>query len=162
VVAPDTWLKEPNQDTNRTPLRFMSEDEDEEIERLSEREQRKWNNHLPEHMSGHMQEQLIAVADPEPVALEASAPMPVQSAALEAVSHPVSFIDQPETFAMRSRFAELDEPPTYTPLPRDYATEIHSPAADPFQEPGQQLFAPAGEPEHADLDVPAFLRRGQF
>jgi len=165
VVAPDTWMKEPNLATNRAPLRFMSEDEDEEIERLSQREQRKWSNHTLEHVP----EQSIAVAEPEPVAVEAStsAPMPGQSAAPEAVSYAVSYIDQPEAIAMRSRFAELAEPahtqpPTYAPLPRDYATEIHSPAADPFQEPGQHLFAPAGEPEHADLDVPAFLRRSQF
>jgi len=59
----------------------------------------------------------------------------------------------------RPRFAELAEEPAYTPLPRDYASDLGNglrPAAEPA------LFADKPEEADRDLEVPAFMRRRQF
>jgi len=68
------------------------------------------------------------------------------------------------------RFAELAEETVYTPLPRDYAADFTSGARGPAAPAAEEQRAPAAtalfsnteqEPDH-DLDVPAFMRRGQF
>ena len=88
------------------------------------------------------------------------------AAASEPAAEPVSlrgyssrFSYEPEIAATpaRPRFAELAEVPSYAPLPRDYATEM------PATTTGTSaIFDRSVEPEQTDLDVPAFLRRGQF
>ncbi len=62
----------------------------------------------------------------------------------------------------RPRFAELAEAPAYAPLPRDYATGLQPYSSEASRAVAAHPFAPPAETEHADLDVPAFLRRGQF
>ena len=157
VVAPDHWMNEPKPEINDmeapAPLRFMSEEEDEEI----------------------MAEQELAwerESVPEPVAEVAATPVTVAHApvvSVEAVPqrepNPLEefggrFSHQPEipVTPARPRFAELSEPASYTPLPRDYAPDMHT-AAPVASSPA---FNHPAEPDHTDLDVPAFLRRGQF
>jgi len=81
------------------------------------------------------------------------------------------FAHEPEipSVPARPRFAELAEPAsnpagnpaqTYAPLPRDYASEI--PNVVPERTQSNSIYGLASTPEHHDLDVPAFLRRGQF
>ena len=157
VVAPDTWMKEPG----TAPLRFMSEIEEEEVEQAK---LQAWTVTEP-------------VPEPEPVAvLAAAAPAAVAEVAVaepvvsthgvyaeSAASHEYAgrFADQPEISATpsRPRFAELAEAPAYTPLPRDYATEMHPSGAGNNAAP---FFTQPSQSEETDLDVPAFLRRGQF
>jgi cell division protein FtsZ len=70
--------------------------------------------------------------------------------------------------AARPKFAEMEEEPVYTPLPRDYASEtgngVHAPGAVEEQrpQPAAALFAEAAANAERDLDVPAFMRRVQF
>lgn len=157
VVAPDSWMKEPAV----APLRFMSEIEEEEAQ--------------PATLRAWMPTEPIASSESEPAgimtAAAAVAVAPVSETAPE-VPAPVSvsepsplhefggrFADTAEVVPTpsRPRFAELNEAPTYAPLPRDYATEMHSAGSDRsafFHEPAQT--------EDPDLDIPAFLRRGQF
>jgi cell division protein FtsZ len=70
--------------------------------------------------------------------------------------------------AARPKFAEMEEEPVYTPLPRDYASEtgngVHASGAVEEQrpQPAAALFAEAAANAERDLDVPAFMRRVQF
>jgi hypothetical protein len=100
-------------------------------------------------------------------AVEVAAPEPVVSVEVPPARMPNPleqfggrFSHQPETpvAPARPRFAELSEPASYTPLPRDYAPEMHSPASLT----AAPVFNHPSEPDDTDLDVPAFLRRGQF
>jgi cell division protein FtsZ len=162
VVAPDSWMK----DSQPAPLRFMSETEDEQIDAES------WPSASP-MVAASASELEPVLAASAPVAV-AEAPAETALPAVDQDSEPASlrgygsrFTYEPEvsTTPARPRFAELSEPPTYAsptyaPLPRDYATELH-PSATPT--PGAPtFFGHATEPETTDLDVPAFLRRGQF
>jgi cell division protein FtsZ len=162
VVAPDSWMKEPAV----APLRFMSEVEEDETQEAT---LQAWKPSEPTAES-------IAIIEAEPAGMMAAAtgvavaPMPAETAAQPAAlvsdSEPSPlrefagrFAETPEVAVApaRPRFAELAEAPTYAPLPRDYATEMHPSATDRnafFHEPAQT--------EEPDLDVPAFLRRGQF
>ena len=69
------------------------------------------------------------------------------------------------------RFAELAEPPAYPTAQRNYPAYPNEMRAfpgtqpvDPVRSPAvaPSIFAQAPETETTDLDVPAFLRRGQF
>ena len=68
------------------------------------------------------------------------------------------------------RFAEMSEESSYTPLPRDYASDFATSARGPAPHPAQQFtdddpepaFAEAREESERDLDVPAFMRRLPF
>jgi len=72
------------------------------------------------------------------------------------------------TAVARPQFAEMSEEPSYTPLPRDYASDFSNGAlgaaetADnqPSSTPG--LFPEADEDSQRDLDTPSFLRRLRF
>jgi len=162
VVAPDSWMKE----SNPAPLRFMSEVEE-------EAQLQAWPSSA--------ESVLLPEAKFEPVGMQAaSASVAVAeeiagSAATEEVHvGPVGigefssrFAHEPEIASTPAppRFAELAEPPTYAPLPRDYATELHSTptsALDRTQNGVSPVFGHPTEHDQTDLDVPAFLRRGQF
>jgi cell division protein FtsZ len=152
VVAPDSWMKEAQP---ATALRFMSEAEEEEIESY-----------------------VRPTAPPTPVPTPVPAPEPAHVTAAVAEAAPETEIDpeppslreygsrfahEPESPSApaRPRFAELAEPHAYAP-PRDYASELH-PAASAAPVPAPHpVFGQPTEPDHVDLDVPAFLRRGQF
>ncbi|WP_263353754.1 cell division protein FtsZ [Acidicapsa acidisoli] len=175
VVAPDNWMKE----SAPAPLRFMSEVEEEEIENLSqEAKLQSWAG--TSEPVAPVEAELVLVG--VPVVAE---PEPAQSVVAQAVvaetvaEHPAAtpeahqevvpyrefgsrFAYEPEHPAVpaRPRFAELAEPPTYAPLPRDYASELRPVTTTPSE--SSPFFGHTPEPEQTDLDVPAFLRRGQF
>jgi len=171
VVAPDSWMKE----TAPAPLRFLSEVEEEADENRARLQS--WTG-LGEPVSA-------PVADLVPVAAQAAVPLysvappaempaPLVESRPETNAEPPSLRDfggrysyEPEMTATpaRPRFAELAEPPTYAPLPRDYASEMHPAAGaslDRNPAAASAIFGHAAENDHSDLDVPAFLRRGQF
>jgi len=165
VVAPDSWMKEPKHDSNSAPLRFMSDVEDEEAGTEV------WSN-APEPVAKIEVAAPVAVAEAVPVAASVTVrETPVREAQVRE-TNPLEefggrFSYEPETAAapLRPRFAELADTPTYAPLPRDYATELH--ASETLRTPtgapnAAAIFAQPAESEHTDLDVPAFLRRGQF
>jgi cell division protein FtsZ len=173
VVAPDSWMKE----SDPAPLRFLSEVEEEAAPKLEA-----WSpipqsvqplappvpTPMPEPELAPELASVIAAA-PAAIAPAPSAPQPWQD---EPAVIPASrFAYEPETPSApaRPRFAELAEPAnpaqTYAPLPRDYATEI--PSILPERTQTNSIYGLASTPEHhghehQDLDVPAFLRRGQF
>jgi cell division protein FtsZ len=163
VVAPDTWMK----DSDAAPLRFLSEVEEEAAPKLEA-----WT---PAPTP-------VAAPEPELAPVMASAPTPVAAAPAatqqwqpepETVPIPASrFAHEPgiPSTPARPRFAELAEPAapgvnpaqTYAPLPRDYASEIPSIIPERSQNTAASIYGLASTPDHQDLDVPAFLRRGQF
>jgi cell division protein FtsZ len=69
--------------------------------------------------------------------------------------------------AARPQFAEMSEEPSYTPLPRDYASDFGSgvrgtaEVEEPRAQPATALYTEPEEPSR-DLDTPAFLRRLRF
>jgi cell division protein FtsZ len=151
VVAPDSWMK----DSAPAPLRFMSEAEEEEIESyvrptapLASESQEIISE--PAHVTAALAEAAPETEiDPEPPSLR---------------EYGSRFAHEPElpSAPTRPRFAELAEPHAYAPPPRDYASEFQPSASSaPVQAP-HPVFGQPTEPDHEDLDVPAFLRRGQF
>jgi cell division protein FtsZ len=169
VVAPGSWMKEADSDSHSAPLRFLSEVEEEESELQ------------PWAGSTESVSEPISVTEREPVAAQAAVAeaKTVQEAPVhETNPHETNplhefggrFAREPEGVAapVRPRFAELSGAPTYAPLPRDYATELHPNSgvqpgdAQRTSHAAPALFTQAAEPEHTDLDIPAFLRRGQF
>jgi cell division protein FtsZ len=150
VVAPNTWMKEteqPQPQSDPTKLRFLSDTEDD----------------TPSQTESHPRAQLQAWPPPEPgyahAAVTESAPVAIESA--------------PETHT-EAPFPDYGHRPSYehatpshnpyTPLPRDYANEPYSSnvVGERTTVAASPVFAPHAETEHADLDIPAFLRRGQF
>ncbi|HWE86497.1 MAG TPA: cell division protein FtsZ [Terracidiphilus sp.] len=168
VLAADAWMREPiavesvsaeepaarekavaepakaaEPPTPPTP-RFMSEDEDEETSETCE-------------------------DDEEPVFAASSVHVEPVAASVDVNRFEQLFADQqPASGSSRPRFAELTEDPVYTPLPRDFATDLgngvrtatageekrpHAPGA---------LFSEKPEEMERDLEVPAFMRRMQF
>jgi hypothetical protein len=72
------------------------------------------------------------------------------------------FADQaPVGTPARPKFAELCEDPVYTPLPRDYASDLGN-GVRPAAESVAALFTEPMEATEGDLEVPAFMRRIQF
>ena len=127
--------------------------------------------------------------DEEP---EASRPQPPRATVGEA---PAAFDDsyveeEPQLVgaSLRPKFGEMDEEPAYTPLPRDYASDlgngVHPPDTIPQTvpatvpetiaetipatirdrrpQPSGALYASPAPDADRDLDVPAFMRRHQF
>jgi cell division protein FtsZ len=76
------------------------------------------------------------------------------------------FASEPESAAAPAppRFAELAEPPAYPTFSRDYATGIRPLPGEAVRTPNAaaSMFDKVAEHDQADLDIPAFLRRGQF
>jgi len=62
----------------------------------------------------------------------------------------------------RPKFAEMEEEPKFTSLPRDYASEVGNGVHVEEPQPVGALFAQPGNAADRDLDVPAFMRRLQF
>ena len=138
-VANANWMKEPAGPP--APPRFLSEDEDRDEDRM---------------------------AASEPLTF-ASAVHSNGSAARAAMDTDLRAKIEADLVAApaRPRFAELAGDPVYTPLPKDYAPEFApvtrtAPAADDRVHAGGALFNSPEEEAERDLDVPAFMRRGQF
>ncbi len=160
VVAPDSWMTEPAV----APLRFMSEMEEDEPQEAT---LQAWKPSEPIVESAAMTAtEPAGIMTAAVVVAPAETETAVEPAPLISDSEPSPLREFAGRFAetaevavapARPRFAELAEAPTYAPLPRDYATDMHSSTPDRnafFHEPAQT--------EEPDLDVPAFLRRGQF
>jgi cell division protein FtsZ len=142
VVAPESWLKETDPDRFRAPLRFMSEVEEEEI--------------AAEH------EAVMTHAAPAEARIETRVTAQIDTANSAVEPHSETnqefgsrFVHEPEGSGVptRPRFAELAEQ-------ADYAAGVHANSSETPKAFTQLFTRP--EEEHTDLDVPAFLRRGQF
>jgi cell division protein FtsZ len=134
VEKPENWTEEPA--GRQATQRFMSEDEDAQMEESGE--------------EGFFS----AVAAGEEV--EARCAAPEQEEAIAGFER--------ETEPARPQFDELVDDPFITPLPRDYAADFAEGRDTAEREsPAQSLF-PENEDEAAqrDLDVPAFMRRVKF
>jgi cell division protein FtsZ len=170
VVAPGHWMKEADSDSHSAPLRFLSEVEDEEPE-LQPRAGSAETVFEPVLVSEAVHEPVAVQSVVAEVVTVQDAPVH-QTNPLQEFVHEFSgrFVHESEGVGApaRPRFAELSEAPTYAPLPRDYATELHPhsgvPSGEAVRTPhaAPAPFAQATEPDHTDLDIPAFLRRGQF
>jgi hypothetical protein len=148
VVSGGNWMSEPAQ-TPAAPatLRFQSEEEEEEQVPIVTAEPA-----------------VVATAMPKSKSAASRTKPPVQPAA-----ETKSVIEPEPAESSRPRFAELAEDPVYTPLPRDYAPDFTPgsrdsslPKVEERVPAGAALFSGSGEESEADLEVPAFLRKGQF
>src|SRR5580658_2347759 len=77
--------------------------------------------------------------------------------------------EEPELVAAAARpqFAEMSEEPSYSPLPRDYASDFAGgvrgmEAEEHRAQPATALFPETDEAAQRDLDTPTFLRRLRF
>jgi len=74
--------------------------------------------------------------------------------------------EEAEVVGVSGHFEELDEDPTYTPSPRNFASELESAARVSADDRAAQHVGSgvteAGDEAERDLDVPAFMRRLQF
>jgi cell division protein FtsZ len=156
VVAPGNWLNEPEVPVvtrAAAPAQFLTEVEDETME-------------------GDNEEAFFSGSSNSATASQVASP-PV----LEAISthrfdpdFDAGFPDrEPELVATaRPQFAELADEPSYTPLPRDYASDfgagVHgaTEAEQHVPEPAPAIFSGAEQEAQRDLDTPTFLRRLRF
>jgi cell division protein FtsZ len=148
VMASENWMDEPAQApaAEPRPPRFKSEDEESGEETMEAPK--------PEFFSAS-----------EPAAPTVTVVAPAGAMAADAV---------PEQDLMPApgspHTTEMAVEPSYTPLPRDYASEFGSGVRAPVsREPEQgeasapaSLFPEADEEPQQDLDVPAFMRRTKF
>ncbi len=116
---------------------------------------------LPRFMSEVEDTDQRTTVEEEPVfAIEERAEAPVPAG--RSRSFEDYFADQnPGGTPARPKFAELSEDPVYTPLPRDYASDLGN-GVRPAEEPAGVLFSEPQEQAERDLEVPAFMRRIQF
>jgi cell division protein FtsZ len=177
VVAPGHWMQEP---PKAAPLRFMSEEEDEAAPVVVA---------VPAMAAAPAQRfaamEPVAAVPVAPEAAEAAAPEPVSAVASlpdvqlepayeEAFTPRFGYEDENQAPPAPPRFAELAAPPAYSPArnfqtsyPASFMAEVRSLPTLPNEAvrtpaAATAVFAQPTEPDHTDLDVPAFLRRGQF
>jgi cell division protein FtsZ len=147
LAAPDNWLREPAP-ASVPPPRFLSQKEEDE-------------------------EEANRAGEPEtPAFFSASAPLASSKGAAPPLVPASTAFDseemEPAAAPARPKFAELSEEPSYTPLPRDYASEFTGGARNPAAEdeyrtqPALTLLPESGEEAQRDLDTPAFMRRIRF
>jgi cell division protein FtsZ len=140
VVAPDNWLGEPVPAPAPLPFQSQMEEEQEEAD------------------------------EPFRVEVPATAADSIEFESTLVEAAPVFDPEEMELVATpaRPKFDELSEEPTFTPLPRDYASDfgsrVHPPAGleGNSVQPTAALFAESGEEAQPDLDTPAFMRRLKF
>jgi hypothetical protein len=145
------------------PVPFLSEEEDQETVETEESE-----------------EAFFFASSAPAAAVNGSAPSPAK--AKEVIPEPAfdsgfgsgfgSGFPSPEpelvAAAARPKFAELAEEPSYTPLPRDYASDFGSGVRGSAEteehraQPATALFTESNEESQRDLDTPTFLRRFRF
>ena len=142
VVSTGSWMREAAQPAG--PPRFLSEEDETD-------------------------EQRVAASEPIFFAASAAASPHIGSSAAKADPEPRNRNEaEPASTPSRPRFAELTEEPVYTPLPKDYASDfaaVTRPATGAEEQRAHAaaaLFAAPDEEANRDLDVPAFMRRGQF
>ncbi len=151
VVAPDNWLK----DSDPAPLRFMSEVEE-------EFEQANWSS----LGSPNGEEDEAVIAAILPGTLPRAEPLVAAPGSSKQTGLPAP---QPNP-ALDARPATMQEHRPEAELAREFAArfthekDLKTQATAPrFSELADApVYGEGVEPEHSDLDVPAFLRRGQF
>jgi cell division protein FtsZ len=165
VIAPGNWMNEPAVPVvakANTPAPFLSEVEDDGT--------------------------VEAAQSDEPVFFASSAPAVAGKASAAAKAREGEVIREPEfdnpfgsgfdsgfgagepelvAAAARPQFAEMSEEPSYSPLPRDYASDFAGgvrgmEAEEHRAQPVTALFPETDEASQRDLDTPAFLRRSRF
>ena len=141
VVAPSTWMREPQPEPVRPAARFLSEEEEESVEEPI----------------------LFASAAPRVATTVTVAAPPALS-----VAEFVPESAQPKMAAGAGGMGTADRAAEGKPAPRDYAMEFaESPStmsapAGTASNQGDSLFSEPSETPDRDLDVPTFLRRLQF
>ncbi len=137
VVAPDSWMREPDAPAITAPARARFQSEEEEgLSRGAE---------VAGSSAAHSAR--VAVAEEEAASLD---------------------LREQDFAPARPQFAELAEEAAYTPLPRDYASDmgdgvhIATPPEAQIARPEASIFEEPSEEPERDLDVPAFMRRLQF
>lgn len=168
VLAPENWMREP------VVLAESAVAQRNQVQAIAANEPESAATEAVE-APGETVEPVAAIAEPEPVPAtprfmsedeemdqRPAVEEPVYTAAARSQSFEDFFAGQDHHgLPARPKFAELAEDPVYTPLPRDYATDmgdgLHA-AADP----ASALFADVPEDRERDLEVPAFMRRIQF
>jgi cell division protein FtsZ len=148
VVAPENWMRE--QAATPSPTRFLSQEEEER-----EETQRAMLVCQPCFFSA---ESLAA----------GSAGFAAQTlTVVEAGAEPESG-QEAEAEEAKPCYVEIDEDTSYTPLPRDYASDfgtgLRAPSAADEYRPQQAtvLFTDPDEESLRELDTPTFMRRLQF
>jgi cell division protein FtsZ len=162
VVATNAWMKEPAAPPVVAPVPppapFLSEEEDETAE------------------AEDSEDTFFFASSVSSPGSNGTAPTPaVEKEAIQEPEFDPDFASEfgsgePELVAATARpqFAEMAEEPSYTPLPRDYASEFGSgvrgaaEAEEHRTQPATALFPDPGEEAHRDLDTPTFLRRFRF
>jgi hypothetical protein len=159
VIANSKWMSEPAAPVVakvNAPAPFMSEVED---EMAAESDTATFFASSPVAMSGNMS---LAAKEPDVAAI----PEPdFDDDFSSGFGH-----REPELVAAAARpqFAEMSEEPSYTPLPRDYASDFGSGvgggagAEEHRAQPATALFPETEEVAQRDLDTPTFLRRLRF
>jgi cell division protein FtsZ len=149
VVAPEKWLREPAAVAAPSPARFLSQDDDEEEK-----------------------QEAMSVCQPcffsaEALAAESAGLAEPRLSVVEGAAERESK-QESEPEEAGPRFTEIDEEPSYTPLPRDFASDFGSGlrASTATEEHRAQsavvLFTDPDEESFRELETPAFMRRLQF
>ena len=160
VMAPGNWLHEPAPApapavaVSQAPARFLSQDEEAEEEAVE----------------GAEDDEAFFFASSAGPAVATTVSMAASAVQAAAVAAPEFGFEEPELVAApaRPQFAEMDEEPSYTPLPRDYASDFGggpSSQTEANEYRAQPAAAPcpeAAEEAERDLDTPTFLRRLRF
>jgi len=153
VMAPENWMNEPA--VRHAPAadtyRFLSQDE-EAAEGAAEGDE------------------TIFFASSASPALATTVSVTASAMRPESAAAPEFGFEEPELVAAAqgAQFAAMAEEASYTPLPRDYASDFSSGACSPVAaEEHRAQAAPASFPEseeeaQRDLDTPTFLRRLRF
>ncbi|MGA2166967.1 MAG: cell division protein FtsZ [Terracidiphilus sp.] len=158
VMAPGNWLHEPAPApavaAAQAPARFLSQDEEAEEEAAEEAED----------------DEAFFFASSAATAVATTFSVAAPAVQAEVVAAPEFGFEEPELVAApaRPQFAEMDEEPSYTPLPRDYASDFgggpssQAEANEYRAQPAAAPFPEATEEAERDLDTPTFMRRLRF
>ena len=148
VVAPDNWFEEPAAAAPApAPARFLSQDEEEEEKTVDADAAFFFSSSTPAVAT-------TVSVDDQPARTDVEAATELEP--------------EPAAEPARPHFAEMQEEPANTPLPRDYASEFGSGTSDPVAveengaQPAAALFSEPDEEAQRDLDTPTFMRRLRF
>jgi len=149
VMAAGNWMNEPMpnpQARKAAPATFLSQEEEEEP------------------VEAENEDTFFFASSAAPVA------EPIASPRFDPAFNQEFEAREPELVAAAAhpQFAEMSEEPSYTPLPRDYASDFSSGARgepeveEHLAEPAPALFQGTEAESQRDLDTPTFMRRLRF
>jgi cell division protein FtsZ len=165
-VVASKWMDEPAPPVVAkvpAPVPFLSEEEDEETTETEESEDAFF-------FASSAPTAATKVSVPSPAMAKEPIPEPEFDSGFGSGFGPEFPSSEPELVAAvaRPKFAELAEEPSYTPLPRDYASDFGSgvrasaESEEHRAQPATALFTESNEESQRDLDTPTFLRRFRF